>query len=56
MGVMPLPLPRPSSVVGLTRSAVGSAASLATLPGRAFGVLDDIEALVGRIGTLLDRV
>lgn len=60
MGVMPLPLPRPASVIGLTRSAVdqavGSAASLAALPARAFGVLDSIEALVDRVGTLLDRV
>lgn len=60
MGVMPLPLPRPSSVIGLTRSAVdqavGTAASLTALPARAFGVLDKIEALVDRVGGLVDRV
>jgi ABC-type transporter Mla subunit MlaD len=60
MVVMPIPLPRPASVVGLTRSAVdqavGSAASLAALPARAFGVFDRIEALVDRVGALLDRV
>lgn len=60
MSVMPLPLPRPASVIGLTRSAVdqavGSAASLAALPARAFGVLASIEALVDRVGTLIDRV
>jgi hypothetical protein len=60
MGGMPLPLPRPASVIGLTRSAVdqavGSAASLAALPARAFGVLDSIEALVRRVDGLLDGV
>ncbi|HEX7746450.1 MAG TPA: hypothetical protein VF462_14455, partial [Micromonosporaceae bacterium] len=60
MGGMPLPLPRPAAVVGLTRSAldqaVGSAAAVAALPTRAFGVLASIETLVDRISAVVDRV
>jgi hypothetical protein len=57
---MPLPLPRPAAVLGLTRTAVdqavGSAASVAALPARAFGVLGSIETLVARINAVVDRV
>jgi ABC-type transporter Mla subunit MlaD len=54
------PLPRPSAVVGLTRSALdqalGSAASLAAVPARAFAVLDGVEALLARINGVVDRI
>ncbi|MFC0508394.1 hypothetical protein [Micromonospora costi] len=57
---MAIPLPRPSAVVGLTRSALdqafGSAASLAAVPARAFAVLDDVEALLSRINGVVDRI
>nr|MDT0663084.1 hypothetical protein [Micromonospora sp. DSM 115978] len=57
---MPLPLPRPSAVFDLTRTAVdqavGSAASFAAIPARAFGVLDGVEALLTRINAVVDRV
>ena len=57
---MPLPLPRPSAVFDLTRSAVdqavGSASSFAGIPARAFGVLDGVEALLARINAVVDRV
>lgn len=57
---MPLPIPTPSAVLGLTRSAVGSAVdtagALAALPGRAFEILDGIEATVRRVDLLLARV
>jgi hypothetical protein len=58
--VMPLPLPRPSAVFDLTRTAVdqavGSAATFAAIPARAFGVLDGVEALLARINAVVDRV
>ncbi|MFF3854011.1 hypothetical protein [Micromonospora sp. NPDC002575] len=57
---MVIPLPRPSAVVGLTRSALdqalGSAASVAALPARAFAVLDGVEALLARINGVVDRI
>ncbi|MER7889451.1 hypothetical protein ABTX15_06485 [Micromonospora sp. NPDC094482] len=57
---MAIPLPRPAAVVGLTRSAVdqalGTAASFAAVPARAFAVLDDVEALLGRINAVVDRI
>ncbi|MER7456288.1 hypothetical protein [Micromonospora sp. NPDC126480] len=53
---MAIPLPRPSSVVGLTRSALGSATSFAAIPARAFAVLDGVEALLTRINGVVDRV
>ncbi|MDZ5442412.1 hypothetical protein U2F26_06655 [Micromonospora sp. 4G57] len=57
---MAIPLPRPGAVVGLTRSALdqalGSAASLAAVPARAFAVLDEVEALLRRINGVVDRI
>ncbi|EEP73811.1 conserved hypothetical protein [Micromonospora sp. ATCC 39149] len=57
---MVIPLPRPSAVVGLTRSALdqalGSAASFAAVPARAFAVLDGVEALLARIHGVVDRI
>jgi ABC-type transporter Mla subunit MlaD len=57
---MALPLPRPSTFIDLTKSAVdqakGSAISFAAVPARAFGVLDGVEALVKRINGVVDRV
>jgi hypothetical protein len=57
---MPLPIPTPSDVLGLTRSAVGSAVDaageLAALPGRAFEILDGIETTLRRVDLLLTRV
>ncbi|MGW1057455.1 hypothetical protein [Micromonospora rubida] len=57
---MAIPLPRPTAVVGLTRSALdqalGSAASLAAVPARAFAVLDGVEALLARINGVVDRI
>ncbi|MGW4463134.1 hypothetical protein [Micromonospora sp. NPDC004704] len=61
---MVLPLPRPAALLDLTRFAVGqavgqatdAATTLAGLPARAIGVLDQAEELVRRIGTVLDRV
>ncbi|TDC44605.1 hypothetical protein E1258_31490 [Micromonospora sp. KC207] len=57
---MVIPLPRPSAVVGLTRSALdqalGSAASFAAVPARAFAVLDGVEALLARIHAVVDRI
>lgn len=57
---MAIPLPRPTAVVGLTRSALdqalGSAASFAAVPARAFAVLDGVEALVARINLVVDRI
>ncbi|MFF5052279.1 hypothetical protein ACFY1S_03720 [Micromonospora sp. NPDC000663] len=57
---MAIPLPTPAAMVGLTRSAVdqalGSAASLATVPARAFAVLDGVEALLTRINGVVDRI
>ncbi|MGK5738747.1 hypothetical protein [Micromonospora sp. URMC 103] len=57
---MAIPLPRPSAVVGLTRSALdqalGSVASFAGVPARAFAVLDDVEALLARINGVVDRI
>ncbi|WP_229399486.1 hypothetical protein [Micromonospora okii] len=54
------PLPRPSAVVGLTRSALdqalGSAASFAAVPARAFAVLDAVETLLARINGVVDRI
>lgn len=56
---MALSLPSPSAVFDLTRNAVdqamGSAAMMASVPARAFGVLDSIEALVTRINGVVDR-
>lgn len=52
-------LPRPSTVVNLTRSAVGvavdSAGTVAALPGRALAMLDDAQALLARVAGLVDR-
>lgn len=57
---MVIPLPRPAAVVGLTRSALdqalGSAASFAAVPARAFAVLDSVEALLKRVDGVVDRV
>ncbi|MDG4792661.1 hypothetical protein [Micromonospora sp. WMMD1082] len=53
---MALPFPRPTAVVGLTRSALDSAASFAAIPARAFAVLDGVEALLTRINGVVDRV
>ncbi|MEV6799887.1 hypothetical protein AB0M91_16285 [Micromonospora rifamycinica] len=57
---MAIPLPRPTAVVGLTRSALdqalGSAASFAAVPTRAFAVLDGVEALLARINQVVDRI
>ncbi|MEU8253556.1 hypothetical protein AB0C06_04720 [Micromonospora inaquosa] len=57
---MAIPLPTPSAVVGLTRSALdqalGSAASFAAVPARAFSVLDGVEALLARINGVVDRI
>ncbi|TCB95618.1 hypothetical protein E0H26_19355 [Micromonospora zingiberis] len=53
---MAIPLPRPTAVVGLTRSALDSAASFAAIPTRAFAVLDGVEALLARINGVVDRV
>ncbi|MFD6683081.1 hypothetical protein [Micromonospora parva] len=57
---MAIPLPTPSAVVGLTRSALdqalGSAASFTAVPTRAFAVLDGVEALLARINGVVDRI
>ncbi|MGQ5262275.1 hypothetical protein ACTWLT_16130 [Micromonospora sp. ZYX-F-536] len=57
---MALPLPTPAAMVGLTRSALdqalGSAASFAAVPARAFAVLDGVEALLARINGVVDRI
>ncbi|MFF5214624.1 hypothetical protein [Micromonospora sp. NPDC000442] len=53
---MALPLPRPTAVLGLTRSALDQAASFAAIPSRAFAVLDEVEALLARINGVVDRV
>ncbi|MGN9765891.1 hypothetical protein ACTMS2_12040 [Micromonospora sp. SD12] len=57
---MVIPLPRPAAVVGLTRSALdqalGSAASFAAVPARAFAVLDSVEALLKRVDGMVDRI
>ncbi|RAO26343.1 hypothetical protein PSN13_06367 [Micromonospora saelicesensis] len=57
---MAIPLPTPAAVVGLTRSALdqalGSAASMAAVPTRAFAVLDGVEALLTRINGMVDRI
>ncbi|MEV4494218.1 hypothetical protein AB0J84_00710 [Micromonospora arborensis] len=57
---MAIPLPTPAAVVGLTRSALdqalGSAASMAAMPTRAFAVLDGVEALLARINGMVDRI
>ncbi|NYH45336.1 argininosuccinate lyase [Micromonospora jinlongensis] len=57
---MAIPLPTPTAVVGLTRSALdqalGSAASFAAVPARAFAVLDGVEALLARINGVVDRI
>ncbi|MFF3865492.1 hypothetical protein [Micromonospora sp. NPDC001898] len=57
---MAIPLPRPTAVLGLTRSAfdqaLGSAASFAAVPVRAFAVLDGVEALLSRINGVVDRI
>ncbi|MEU5945508.1 hypothetical protein ABZ793_08095 [Micromonospora sp. NPDC047465] len=57
---MVIPLPRPAAVVGLTRSALdqalGSAASFAAVPARAFAVLDSVEALLTRINGVVERI
>ncbi|MGK5519950.1 hypothetical protein ACSNN9_11405 [Micromonospora sp. URMC 107] len=57
---MVIPLPRPAAVVGLTRSALdqalGSAASFAAVPARAFAVLDSVEALLHRVDGMVDRI
>lgn len=57
---MAIPLPTPAALVGLTRSALdqtlGSAASFAAVPARAFAVLDGVEALLARINGVVDRI
>ncbi|MEU5671174.1 hypothetical protein ACGF3C_17965 [Micromonospora sp. NPDC047762] len=57
---MAIPLPTPTAVVGLTRSALdqalGSAASMAAVPARAFAVLDGVEQLLARINGVVDRI
>ncbi|MFG2045863.1 hypothetical protein ACGFIW_00335 [Micromonospora sp. NPDC048935] len=57
---MAIPLPTPTAVVGLTRfaldQALGSAASMAAVPARAFAVLDGVEALLARINGVVDRI
>ncbi|MET8230402.1 hypothetical protein ABZS77_06965 [Micromonospora sp. NPDC005298] len=57
---MAIPLPTPAAMVGLTRSALdqalGSAASFAAVPARAFAVLDGVEALLSRINGVVDRI
>ncbi|MET7947516.1 hypothetical protein [Micromonospora sp. NPDC005324] len=57
---MAIPLPTPTAVVNLTRSALdqalGSAASMAAVPARAFAVLDGVEALLARINGVVDRI
>ncbi|MEU8153692.1 hypothetical protein AB0B94_08520 [Micromonospora sp. NPDC048986] len=57
---MAIPLPTPAAVVGLTRSALdqalGSAASMAAVPARAFAVLDGVEVLLARINGVVDRI
>jgi ABC-type transporter Mla subunit MlaD len=57
---MAIPLPRPTAVVGLTRSALdqafGSAVSFAAVPARAMAVLDGVEALLTRINGVVDRI
>ncbi|MDG4759705.1 hypothetical protein [Micromonospora sp. WMMD710] len=57
---MAIPLPTPAAMVGLTRSALdqalGSAASFAAVPARAFAVLDGVEALLARINGVVDRI
>ncbi|WP_431728944.1 hypothetical protein [Verrucosispora sp. TAA-831] len=53
---MAIPLPRPTSVVGLTRSALDQAASFAAVPTRAFAVLDGVEELLTRINGVVDRI
>ncbi|MGC5029405.1 hypothetical protein [Micromonospora sp. DT229] len=53
---MVIPLPRPTAVVGLTRTALDSAASFAAIPARAFAVLDGVEALLTRINGVVDRI
>ncbi|WP_090793813.1 hypothetical protein [Asanoa ishikariensis] len=45
---MALPIPTPGDLIGLTRTAV-------TVPLRALRVIDDIEALVKRVGRIADR-
>ena len=56
---MAISLPRPSDVYDLTRravdQAVDGAATMASAPARAFGVLDSIETLVARINGVVDR-
>ncbi|MEV4120460.1 hypothetical protein [Micromonospora sp. NPDC049645] len=57
---MAIPLPTPAAVVGLTRTALdqalGSAASMAAVPARAFALLDGVEALLARINGVVDRI
>ncbi|MCG5436117.1 hypothetical protein [Micromonospora foliorum] len=57
---MAISLPTPTAVVGLTRSALdqalGSAATMAAVPARAFAVLDGVEALLARINGVVDRI
>lgn len=57
---MLIPLPRPADVLGLTRTALdqalGAAATVAAVPGRALAVLDSVEALVTRIDGVVDRI
>ena len=57
---MAIPLPRPGALLGLTRTAVdqalGSAVTMASVPARAFAVLDQVEALVRRIVGVVDRI
>lgn len=56
---MELPLPRPSTALDLARKTLSQATttvtSLATAPVRALRILDEIESLVRRVGTAVDR-
>src|SRR4051794_1054945 len=59
MGSMALSLPSPSALFELSRYAAGQvieqAASLATLPVRAIGVLSQAELLVSRITVIAEQ-
>lgn len=52
-------IPTPGDVVGLAKSTVGwaveSAATVTALPGRVIGLVDEVETLLQRVGTVVDR-
>lgn len=52
-------IPTPSSVVGAARSTLGwaaqSATTVASVPGRLVGLVDNVEALVDRVNDVVDR-